>query len=205
MNLKYNAVLYRSLRCIYLESVCACVTVEMKQFPPSFSQIFVAVLKTDTGRSPLNRSCAVIHGTLRAAQYSRGTPSGVYVCSYWRTFWRTAVLTLLCSVYWPIGCTEPRVRGMIPGWGNRHSLLQPWNRLWGSHTLLYNGYGRLFPHVESGRGFKLTTQFHLVNLFVNGAVPLFPSTWTFKHKWDCTFTSLYTVSPYLVGNQSARI
>lgn len=74
MNLKDNVVLYRSLRCVYLESVCVCVTVEMKQFPPSLSQIFVAALKTDTGPSVLSCYAA---STIDPAQcYSRYTARG---------------------------------------------------------------------------------------------------------------------------------
>jgi hypothetical protein len=63
------------------------VTVEMKQFPSSLSQIFVAALKTDT--SPSILSCCVpptidpaLLFTVHCARLSmgEGAPSGVYVC-----------------------------------------------------------------------------------------------------------------------------
>jgi hypothetical protein len=103
-NLRDNVVLYRSLRCVYLESVCVCVTMEMKQFPQSLSQIFVAALKTDTAlafylavRLPQSILPCVIYGRLSAAQNGRGGggPGGVYICSYYiLTKWGVDVTAL---------------------------------------------------------------------------------------------------------------
>ena len=65
------------------------------------------------------------------------------------------------------------VRGLNPGTGKCLFFAPKLpDRVWGSPSLLFNGYRRSFPGVNS-RGANLTTYLHLVTkLRMNGAVPL---------------------------------
>jgi hypothetical protein len=54
-------------------------------------------------------------------------------------------------------------RNSIPGGGTRFFFTpKRSNRLWGPHSLHYNGFRRFFPPGYSGQGVKIITPLHLV-------------------------------------------